>query len=98
MVEEDLDDQAAEGVAHEDRRLVELSDDVLVTLDDGWNGQRLDRAGIGVERLDLALEAGVGRCQHAVAALGVAVDPVLPTARSHPQSVNQDDGRLAIRC
>src|SRR3712207_2455352 len=61
VVEQDLGEQAAEGVAHDDRRPVEFSDDTLVVLHDRGDRQLLDRRGILVQRLYLYLKAGVGR-------------------------------------
>jgi hypothetical protein len=89
MVEQDLGQDAAEGMSHDDRWLIEIADDALVMLDDAGDGQRLDRRGVCAQRLDLDLEAGVGGGEHPVAAACVAVDPVLPAARGHPQSVDQ---------
>jgi hypothetical protein len=84
VVEKDLDDQSAEGVAHDDRGLVELADDTFVALDDSGDRQRLDRAGIGVECLDLDLEARIRGSDDGVPLLGVALDPVLPAAGRDP--------------
>src|SRR5215204_1700561 len=39
-----------------------------------------------------ALEAWVGRGQHTVALVLVALDPLLPASRGHPESVDQYDG------
>ena len=57
--------------------------------------QRRDRRRVGAQRLDLDLQAGVRRREHAVAAALEAGDPVLPAARGHPQPVDQDDGGCA---
>jgi hypothetical protein len=43
VIEQDLGEQAAHGVAHDDRGSVELVYDALVVLDDGGDGQSLDR-------------------------------------------------------
>src|SRR5215218_8099942 len=97
VVEQNLDDQAPHRVAHENRRLVELSDDAFVVLDYGGDRKRLDRGGILVERLYLYLQAGVGRSEHAIAAALVALDPVLPASWGHPEPVDQDDGVWSTR-
>src|SRR5918994_6964581 len=81
VVEQDLGEQATEGVAHDDRRALELLDDALVVLHDCGDRQRLYRRGILVERLYLYLQAGVGRSEHAIAAALVVLAPVLPAAR-----------------
>src|SRR5215217_7970443 len=90
VVEQDLGEHTAEGVAHENRRLVELSDDALVVLDYGGDRKRLDRRGVLVERLYLYLQAGVCWGEHMIATVLIALDPLLPAARSHPESVDQD--------
>src|SRR5215213_71331 len=97
VVEQNLDDQAPHRVAHENRRLVELSDDAFVVLDYGGDRKRLDRRGVLVERLDLYLEAWVGRSEHAIAAALVALDPVLPASWGHPEPMDQDDGVWSTR-
>ena len=54
-------------------------------------GQVGNRGGIGAQRLDLDLEAGVGRGVHGEA-LGLVVGlPVLPRAGCHPEAVDEDD-------
>src|SRR5215213_1161309 len=97
VVEQNLDDQAPHRVAHENRRLVELSDDAFVVLDYGGDRKRLDRRGVLVERLDLYLEAWVGRSEHAIAAALVALDPVLPASWGPPEPMDQDDGVWSTR-
>src|SRR5215218_6077439 len=97
VVEQNLDDQAPHRVAHENRRLVELSDDAFVVLDYGGDRKRLDRRGVLVERLDLYLKAWVGRSEHAIAAALVALDPVLPASGGHPEPMDQDDGVWSTR-
>src|SRR3712207_1037393 len=97
VVEQDLHEQATEGVAHEDRRALQRAYDALVVLHDGGDRQRLDRGGVLVERLDLDLEAGVGRSEHAIAAARVARDPVLPAAWGYPEPMDQDDGVWSTR-
>src|SRR5829696_4956925 len=44
------------------------------------------------QRLDLYLEAGVGGGEHTVALALIALDPLLPAAWSHPQTMDEDDG------
>jgi hypothetical protein len=61
-------------------------------LDYGGEGQRPDRGGVLAQRLDPALEAWVGRGQHTVALVLVALDPLLPAERGHPEAVDQHDG------
>src|SRR3712207_6725170 len=97
VVEQDLGEQAAEGVTHDDRWALQLAYDTLVVLHDCGDRQRLDRGGILVQGLYLYLQAGVGRSEHAIAAALVALDPVLPAARSHPQTVDQHDGVWSTR-
>src|SRR5215218_8719890 len=97
VVKQDLGEQAAEGVAHDDRRALQLAYDTLVVLHDCGDRQRLDRGGILVERLYLYLQAGVGRSEHAIAAALVALDPVLPASWGHPEPMDQDDGVWSTR-
>ena len=59
---------------------VEPADDALVVLDGRGHRQRLDRRGIGAQRLDLDLQAGVGRREHAVAALREVLRPSAPSS------------------
>src|SRR3712207_5158829 len=92
VVEQDLGEQATEGVAHDDRRALQLAYNTLVVLHDCGDRQRLDRGRVLVQRLYLYLQAGVGRSEHTIATVLIALDPLLPAARSHPESVDQDDG------
>ena len=79
---------------------VEAADDRLEVLDDLRHGDLLDRRRVGVQRLDLDLEPGVGRRQHREALALVVGDPVLPAPRGHPEPVDEDDrvGRCRLRC
>src|SRR3712207_2747073 len=97
VVEQDLGEQATEGVAHDDRRALQLAYDTPVMLHDCGDRQPLDRGGVLVERLYLYLQAWVGWSEHAIAAVLVALDPVLPASWGHPQSVDQDDGVWSTR-
>ena len=92
MVEQDLGERTAEGVAHDDGWLIQLAYDALQVLDDPRDGQSLDRGGVLVERLHLYLKAWVGGGEHAVALALVVLDPLLPAAGGHPEAVNQHDG------
>src|SRR5215203_4771307 len=60
-------------------------------------GQSLDRGGVLAQRLDLDLQAWVGRGEHAVALAFVTLDPLLPAAWGHPESVDQYDGVWGAR-
>jgi hypothetical protein len=59
--------------------------------DDLRHLQVLDRRRVLPQRLDLDLEAGVGRGDDAVALALEAGDPVLPAARGDPEAVDEDD-------
>src|SRR5215208_3953128 len=98
VVEQYLCKQSARRVAHDDRRLVELIDDAPYVLDDGGDGKLLDRGGVLAQPFDLALEARVGRGQHAVTAALVTLDPLLPASGGHPEAVDQDDGIWSVGC
>jgi len=58
VVEQDLGQRTAEGVAHEDGRLLQLAYDALEVLDYGGDGQRLDGRGVLAQCLHLYLQAG----------------------------------------
>src|SRR3712207_870079 len=97
VVEQDLNEQATEGVAHDDRWALQLAYDTLVVLHDCGDRQRLDRGGVLVQRLHLYLQTGVGRSEHAIAAALVALDPALPASWGHPEPMDQDDGVWSTR-
>src|SRR5829696_1236645 len=97
VVEQDLGEQATEGVAHDDRWALQLAYDTLVVLHDCRDRQRLDRGGVLVQGLYLYLQAGVGRSEHAIALALVALDPVLPASWGHPEPMDQDDGVWSTR-
>src|SRR6185503_914939 len=79
-------------VTDQDRRRLELADDAFQPLDDRRHGELLDRRRVGVERLDLDVEARIGGRENAVALALVVGDPALPAAWRHPEAVDQDDG------
>ena len=60
-------------------------------VDDLLDAQVFDRGGVGAELLGVDIHAGPAGREHVVAALAVAVDPVLPAQRGHPQAVDQHD-------
>src|SRR5919112_2531192 len=92
VVEHDLGERPTEGVAHDDRGAIQLSYDAFEMLDDCGDPQGLDRRGIIAQGLDLYLQARVCGGENAVSLALVALDPPLPAARGHPESVNQDYG------
>jgi hypothetical protein len=94
VIEQDLHEHTAEGGAHEDRRAVQLADDAFEMLDRAGYGERLNRRRILAQRLDLNLQAGIGRSEHALPAPGLVLGPFLPTTGSHPQPVDRDDDAL----
>jgi hypothetical protein len=71
---------------------VDRPDNGSEVLDDGGYGDFLDRRRVGVERLDLGLEARVRRREDAEALPLVVVDPVLPASWGHPEAVDEHDG------
>ena len=71
--------------------LIEIADDPLEVLDARRDRHALDRRGVGVQRLDLDIEPGVGGGDHAQPLGLVALDPVLPTPGCDPEAVDQDD-------
>src|SRR4051812_20654032 len=51
-----------------------------------------DSGRVAAQFVDISLHAGPSAGDHAVTAVGVALDPVLPTEGGHPQPVDEDDG------
>lgn len=92
MVEQDLGEGATRGMAHDDRWLRQRPDDCFEVFDDGRDGECGDDVRVGLECLDLDLEAGVAGCEDAEALLLVVGDPVFPAAGRDPEAVDQDDG------
>ena len=91
-VHEQLREHAARRVAHQDGRSIEAPDHPFQTLHDLRDGDLLDRGRVGVQRLDLDLEAWVRRRQHGETLRLVVGDPLLPASRGDPEAVDQDDG------
>jgi hypothetical protein len=52
----------------------------------------MPRSGLLPQSLHLDLQARVSRGEHTVAAALVALDPLLPPARCHPEAVYEHDG------
>ena len=96
-VEQELGERAAEGMAHDDRRPVELRDDTGEVRNGLGHRQRRDHRRVLAERLHLDLEPWVAGRDDPVALALVVRDPLLPAARGHPQPVDQDDGVGARR-
>jgi hypothetical protein len=65
-------------VTHDNGRATQRVYDALVVLDDGGDGERLDRGWVLVERLDL--EPRISRGKYTVAFTLVALDPLLPAS------------------
>ena len=97
VVEEDLGEHAAGRMPDQDRGLTDPLHDLLEVVDDRGDREGLYGRGVGVERLHLDLEPGVGGRQHPVAPALVVLDPLLPAAGRHPEAVDQDDGALRGR-
>src|ERR671920_2122378 len=92
VVEQDLGERPTEGVAHDDRGAVELAYDAFEMLGYCGDPQGLDGGWVLAQGLDLYLQARVCGGENAVSLVLVALDPLLPAAGGHPESVNQDDG------
>jgi hypothetical protein len=90
--EQQLGQRAAEGVADDDRRLVQALDHGGQVVDGLRDGEAGDDLRLLAERLDLDVEAGVGRCDHPVPLRLVVGHPVLPGAGCHPEAVHEHDG------
>ena len=96
-VEQDLGEEPPERMAHDDRRLFELADDPLVMFDDLRNAEPGERGRIATQLLDVAFDSGPAAGDHAVAAVGITLDPVFPAEGCHPQAVDEDDGVGRVR-
>src|SRR5205807_497666 len=95
-VEEHLRKQAPEGMAHDDRWLVEQPDDLRVAVNDLGYAQARERRRVASNLFDLALDPRPGRRQDAVATLFVVAAERIPAARGHPRAVDQED-RVRLR-
>jgi hypothetical protein len=89
--EQELGQRAAERVAHDDRRALDLLDGLGQVVDGLVHGEVCDEVRVLAQALDLDLEPGVAR-GHDVESLGFVVGhPVLPAARRHPEAVHEHD-------
>ena len=90
-VEEELRDQAAEGMADDDRRPVEIADDPLVvaTIPARPRPRRAD----GSRRMSAGARSTPGQPSgdRVVPLLRVTIDPGIPAVRGHPHAVDQED-------
>jgi hypothetical protein len=80
-IEQQLDDQPAEGVADQHGRLVELADQRLVVVDDLGQAEARELVGVAAELLDVAVLARPLWHGDREAALAEVVLEVLPAAR-----------------
>jgi hypothetical protein len=76
-------------MTHKDRWRIESFDNAFEVRHDRGNRETLDGRWIAVERLDLCLEPRIRWSKDAVASGLIAQDPVLPTSRRHPETMNQ---------
>ncbi|MEY9895044.1 hypothetical protein ABIA31_008732 [Catenulispora sp. MAP5-51] len=88
--QEPLRDQAAEGVADEDRRGVAGSCDPLVVLQKLADPQIAERAGVPAGRLQGGFLTGPARGVDGVAVSGEPLSPGLPTRGVKPRTVDED--------
>src|SRR5215204_3955799 len=88
-VEEQLDDEAAEGVADEHGRLVERADLLLVVVDDLGDAEPLELVRLRSQLLDVPLLARPLGCRDGKAALVEVVGEVLPAPRREPGAMDQ---------
>lgn len=89
-VQQQLREGAAEGVPHDDRRLVEPADDPLVVVDDLTDPQPRKRTRILPDGLDPTFQPRPRRRQHPKPGGLVPLDPPLPAQRRHPQPMHQN--------
>jgi hypothetical protein len=98
VVEKDLGERTARGVADDDRGRIELADHLPEPADDLGDSHSLNRRRIVVQRLDFDLEAGVGRGENLVSGCLITLDPLLPASGRNPETVNEDDGVRRAVC
>src|SRR6185437_10868343 len=84
--------ESAEGMPHNDGWPVQVTDDLFVVLDNLGQSQPGDWRGVAAKLLDVALHARPASRDHAESATRVAVHPMLPAQRGHPETMNQHDG------
>ena len=97
MIEHELHEGAARRVPDENGRLVELTDQSLEARDDLRHRHSFDRRRIGIERLDLDVEARIRGGEDAKALRLVVRDPMLPAPRRDPETVDEYDGVWYLR-
>ena len=90
-VEQELREDPAERVADDDRRPVEAANDLVVVVDDRLDPEPFQRRRI-TARFFRIPDPRPGRCDRAIATIGVVVDPAVPAPRRHPHAVDQDNG------
>src|SRR5256886_1434763 len=94
-VEQQLDEEAAVGVADQDRRLVEPPDELLVVIDDLGHAEALDRVCLLAELLDIGgLPGPLGHGD--VEALLEVAGVVLPAPGREPGAVDQHQRGAAV--
>ena len=90
-VQEQLDDEPAERVADQGRRLVEGTDDLLVVGRELAHAKPQQRRWVGPDGLHGSVLARPGRRQALVAAGLEEADHRVPAPRRHPCTVDEDD-------
>src|SRR5262249_46793611 len=80
------------GMADDDGRSGQVTNYSVVVVGDLRDIESGDRRGVAVEFFDFGFHARPTGSQDFVAATFVTRGPILPTARSQPQPVNEEDG------
>src|SRR4029077_289782 len=93
-VEQNLHDESAERMTHQNWRIRELGDDPHVMVYYGRELQAFEWRRITPQCLNLAFEPRPRWRHDGEARLLVPIDPVFPASRSEPKPVNQNYGRL----
>ena len=57
VIDQQLHEEAAEGMTDDDRSLVETTDELLVVVDDLADRDRLERRRVGADRFDISFQA-----------------------------------------
>ncbi len=90
-IQENLGNQPTEGMPNDQWWAVQTTNDLLVVVDDRADSQRRDRRRVTPKLLDVAIHSRPTAGNDGIPASSIASDPVLPTERCHPKSMDQDD-------
>ena len=95
VADQELRERAPDRMAHDDGAGVQLADVIGQVIHDLADADPGHEVGVSPERLEVGsalADAGVTGREDGMAPHLIALDPVLPGQRGHPQPVDQDDG------